>query len=409
MKKIFMASLVAMMAVTAANADIASTDYVMSRTGNVSSLEIIKDIENKTLTGAVERLAGRQQLIAGLAESNTSRIEGLTSSKADKATTYTKDEADAEFLNEAEVDAAIASKTSADIAGKQLKSTADYQLGNSNGGWTTMTDEQKKALNSGVTAAIVNQVATNKTDIATNKTDIATLQTSKLSVDQGVNNAGKAVVVDSNGNLKVGQIDGDAIGDGSIPGGKLDADTKVMLGNGQWAYDTIKDLNATATGDGTVVKSVAQTEGKVTATLGYIGTADIEDNAVTTAKILNGNVTTAKIEDSAVTTEKIARGAVTTDKIQDRAVGGAKIADSGVVTRNIADDAIVTSKILDANVTKAKLDTTVQATLDKADNAMQETGLKALPSWEAQKCGDTNVTCSLVSKSGVIAWEAVSY
>ena len=38
------------------------------------------------------------------------------------------------------------------VDGKQAKSTADYQMGNKSGGWTTMTTKQKNALDSGVTS-----------------------------------------------------------------------------------------------------------------------------------------------------------------------------------------------------------------------------------------------------------------
>ena len=59
MKKIITASLVAMMAVTAANADIASTQYVDTRTGDVLNSGYVKDLQNNTLTGAVEDLDAR--------------------------------------------------------------------------------------------------------------------------------------------------------------------------------------------------------------------------------------------------------------------------------------------------------------------------------------------------------------
>ena len=78
-------------------------------------------------------------------------------------------------------------------------------------------------------------------------------------------------------------------------------------------------------------------------------------------------------------------------------------------TAGIANAAVTTAKIADANVTKAKLDSTVQASLDNADSAMQESALMSLASWTSAKCGTTGVTCSLVSKDGKIAWEAVKY
>ena len=85
---------------------------------------------------------------------------------------------------------------------------------------------------------------------------------------------------------------------------------------------------------------------------GGVGTKELAGSAVTTAKIADGNVTTAKIADGNVTTEKIAASAVITEKI--------------------ANGNVTTDKIADNNVTKAKLEDTVKASLDLADNAVQE-------------------------------------
>lgn len=49
----------------------------------------------------------------------------------------------------------------------------------------------------------------------------------------------------------------------------------------------------------------------------------------------------------------------------------ATLVAGGVGTTELADDAVTTAKIADANVTKAKLSTELQASIDKADNAVQ--------------------------------------
>ena len=59
-----------------------------------------------------------------------------------------------------------ANNTSTGVANKQDKSGADYQMGNSSGGWTTMTQGQQDALNSGATTTNIAQIATNTTAIA---------------------------------------------------------------------------------------------------------------------------------------------------------------------------------------------------------------------------------------------------
>lgn len=105
------------------------------------------------------------------------------------------------------------------------------------------------------------------------------------------------------------------------------------------------------------------------ATLGTVGAAQIDSNAVTTAKIADANVTSAKIADGNVTSAKIADGNVTS----------AKIADANVTTSKIADANVTTAKIADANVTLAKLGgditTAGKALLDDADAAAQRTTL----------------------------------
>ena len=63
MKKLFTASLVAMMAVSAANADIASTKYVTDRTGNTTFTGSVSTAAD--LTAAVNALAGKVDTVAG--------------------------------------------------------------------------------------------------------------------------------------------------------------------------------------------------------------------------------------------------------------------------------------------------------------------------------------------------------
>jgi len=83
--------------------------------------------------------------------------------------------------------------------------------------------------------------------------------------------------------------------------------------------------------------------------------AKLADDSVTTAKILDGNVTTAKILDANVTDAKLANDSVTTAKILDANVTTAKILDANVTDAKLANDSVTTAKILDANVTDAKL------------------------------------------------------
>ena len=53
----------------------------------------------------------------------------------------------------------------------------------------------------------------------------------------------------------------------------------------------------------------------------------------------------------------------------------ATVVAGSITSTELADAAVVTAKIADGNVTKAKLSTEVQATLDKADSALQKTDI----------------------------------
>ena len=117
--------------------------------------------------------------------------------------------------------------------------------------------------------------------------------------------------------------------------------------------DSLVDVYTAKNDSNNVTITIDQDKNTISAVIkeGGVGAKELADSAVTTAKIANGNVTTDKIADSAVTTEKINALAVTTEKI--------------------AALAVTTVKIADKNVTKDKLANDVQASLGKADTAVQ--------------------------------------
>jgi hypothetical protein len=96
-----------------------------------------------------------------------------------------------------------------------------------------------------------------------------------------------------------------------------------------------------------------------------IQTGDLEDNAVTAAKIADLNVTTSelangavtegKLAANAVTEAKIANNSVTNAKIADQAINAAKILAGSISTLQLGANAVTSDKILDAAITAAKL------------------------------------------------------
>lgn len=82
---------------------------------------------------------------------------------------------------------------------------------------------------------------------------------------------------------------------------------------------------------------------------------NIQTDAITAAKIINGTVTDAVLGDSSVTT----------NKIDDLDITTAKIGGGAIETRIIADSAVTTAKIADTNITVAKFDTTARLSSSK--------------------------------------------
>ena len=82
----------------------------------------------------------------------------------------------------------------------------------------------------------------------------------------------------------------------------------------------------------------------------------------------SGVVKTITASDGSVS---VVRGTIASGDIANSAVGTNQIAGSAVTAAKLASDAVETAKIKDANVTKAKLESSVQASLDKADSALQ--------------------------------------
>lgn len=108
------------------------------------------------------------------------------------------------------------------------------------------------------------------------------------------------------------------------------------------------------------IDATRMTTGTITAESGIIanaaiGTAQIQDAAITNAKIGSAAVKTANIQDAAITTAKIGNAQISTAKIADLAVDTAKIADAAIGTAKIIDGSITNAKIGSAAVSTAKI------------------------------------------------------
>ena len=126
--------------------------------------------------------------------------------------------------------------------------------------------------------------------------------------------------------------------------------------------DKLKD-NAVKTGkinDGAVTQSKLAGDS--------VGTNELINGSVTTAKINSGAITTGKLDDKAVTTAKLDDDAVTNDKLADDAVDTSNIIDGAVTSDKIADGAVDTAQLAYAAVTQDNIDSGAVGT-DELENA----------------------------------------
>lgn len=138
-------------------------------------------------------------------------------------------------------------------------------------------------------------------------------------------------------------------------------------GGDNWGTQAVV-ADATLSGNGTTADPLTINDNGVTSGKildGTVSNADLSDNAVTSLKITDGSIATADLANSLVTADKlgnlavsnakIQNGAVTTDKLADLAVSSAKIQDGGVTADKLASGAVTTVKIAAAAVTGDKI------------------------------------------------------
>ena len=226
---------------------------------------------------------------------------------------------------------------------------------------------------------------------------------------------GEMVIADEEGNLSTAsvdedgalstdplQINGEVIGDDSIPGSKLmenavtsreldleelfsdsallnqliaaNIDTDDLFLNDQFVAKLTDRITAHP------IKSIQIVDGAITRAKiedAAIGTAQIDDAAITSAKIAEAAIGTAQIGDAAITSAKIEAAAIGTAQIDDAAITSAKIADAAIGTAQIDAAAITAAKIADGVITNAKI---ADATIEngKIQNGTIETAKIAL-------------------------------
>ena len=142
---------------------------------------------------------------------------------------------------------------------------------------------------------------------------------------------------------------------------------------------------------------------------GIIGTTNIDDDAVTTAKIADGNITVAKMAVNSVDSDQYVDGSIDTAHIADSNITVAKMAansvdsdqyvDGSIDTIHIGDDQITTAKIPDSAITSAKI----------ADGAIVNADINASAAIALSKLENLTTARALVSDgSGDVSVSAVT-
>ncbi|MBQ4130288.1 MAG: hypothetical protein IJD69_02840 [Alphaproteobacteria bacterium] len=468
MKKMFAASLVAIMAVSAANAEIASVSYtdkaITEKTGDISTLETSA---KSNLTAAVNELAGKITETGSDAtdaiDAAKTELQGSIDDLADvvdgkqDALGYTAENAANRWTNTENYNTVLEDATKYPnmpvvnqmISDSAADATAQINSVNSKvTALTTTVNNNKTAADTGIqeakdAAAAASTAAANALTDAkaytdqevdalsdsldgsyVSETEMTAFKTANTTAIETAKNAAIADAASKDTALETKITTAYEAADATtLASAKSYADEKAAAATGS-ATAVAEDLadyietNNTAVAAAKSAADAAQADADANATaISNLGETYATDAELNTAK---SDIKTAYEAADATTLSSAKTYAKEyADGLADNyatAAQGAK-ADTAVQKADVTTGTTNgTIKVQGQEVSVAGLGTAAYtASSDyataaqgaKADTAMQESALKGLASWSSAGCATG--TCSLVSKSGEIQWEAVRY
>ena len=438
MKKILAVSLGALLVVGAANAEIASVNYVTGQLAGKQDASTIGTVNATnmgttatTVVTAIKEVAGEAadaQRTANTASTNATTandaiaamdlatVGGTTSVIRSVAQTNGKVTATAEAVDTAPTGGSAKLITSGGVY-SGLEEKVDKKQGSENAGKGLIvegtngtliladiaTQEELDAVastaSSGQTATQVNTAITN----AIGGLDFAS-----------VGGAGQFVITikQENGLINAGVKDFiDSLSDGVMDAPTTNAVYDALQGK---LSTTGTAARATADAGGNVITTTYATKSEVNGKLGTSLGSNAANKAVITNSsggITSGTIATGMITDGAVTSGKIADATIATADIADNAVTSAKIANSTIVDADISGSAAISqSKISGLTNDLAERQKLLAGGVDGkfyvADYKSKWGDMfSVMP--KDERCERADVKCALTHKAGKYAWEVV--